>query len=55
MCVCVCSYLGLRLLGASLPFLSEEQLAAVLSGEAMRVYGEHVVCAQVGADHTLIR
>lgn len=39
-------YLSFRLLGASLPLLSEEQLSEVLSGDVMRLYGQHVVMSQ---------
>ncbi|CAJ1063415.1 myb-binding protein 1A-like protein isoform X2 [Xyrichtys novacula] len=39
-------YLGFRLLGAALPFLSLDQLKEVLSGDVMKLYGEHVVSAQ---------
>uniref|UniRef100_UPI003AB0D2D6 myb-binding protein 1A-like protein n=1 Tax=Centroberyx gerrardi TaxID=166262 RepID=UPI003AB0D2D6 len=39
-------YLCYRLLGSALPFLSLAQLKEVLSGEVMRLYGEHVVSAQ---------
>jgi len=43
------SYLSFRLLGSALPHLSTEQLKAVLSGEVMVQYGEHVVSSQVGS------
>uniref|UniRef100_A0A667Z6N8 MYB binding protein (P160) 1a n=1 Tax=Myripristis murdjan TaxID=586833 RepID=A0A667Z6N8_9TELE len=39
-------YLSFRLLGSALPLLSLAQLREVLSGEVMRLYGEHVVSAQ---------
>ncbi|XP_034033371.1 myb-binding protein 1A-like protein isoform X3 [Thalassophryne amazonica] len=39
-------YLGMRLLGAALPLLSLDQLKQVLTGDVMRLYGEHVVSAQ---------
>ncbi|KAG9351899.1 hypothetical protein JZ751_023150 [Albula glossodonta] len=41
------SYMCYRLLGSALPLLSLPQLQQVLSGEVMRHYGEHVVCAQL--------
>ncbi|XP_030294407.1 myb-binding protein 1A-like protein isoform X2 [Sparus aurata] len=39
-------YLSFRLLGSALPLLSIAQLKAVLSGEVITLYGEHVVSAQ---------
>ena len=45
------SYLSFRLLGSALPLLSLAQLKEVLSGEAMTLYGEHVVSAQVSLVH----
>lgn len=43
------SYLCFRLLGASLPLLSKEQLRLVMRGDLIRHYGEHMVTAKVGA------
>lgn len=43
------SYLCFRLLGASLPMLSKEQLQLVMRGDTIRQYGEHIVTAKVGA------
>lgn len=41
------SYLSFRLLGAALPLLSVSQLEFVLSGDVMKLYGGHVLSAQV--------
>lgn len=46
---CTLSYVCFRLLGASLPMLSKEQLQLVMRGDTIRHYGEHVVTAKVGA------
>ncbi|XP_036988912.2 myb-binding protein 1A isoform X2 [Artibeus jamaicensis] len=40
------SYLCFRLLGASLPLLSKEQLQLVMRGDLIRHYGEHMVTAK---------
>ncbi|XP_008853862.1 myb-binding protein 1A isoform X2 [Nannospalax galili] len=40
------SYLCFRLLGASLPLLSEDQLRLVMRGDLIRHFGEHVVVAK---------
>lgn len=37
-----------RLLGASLPLLSEEQLHLVMRGDLIRHFGEHMVISKVG-------
>lgn len=37
-----------RLLGASLPLLSEEQLQLVMRGDLIRHFGEHTVISKVG-------
>ncbi|XP_059525011.1 myb-binding protein 1A [Myotis daubentonii] len=40
------SYVCFRLLGASLPMLSKEQLQLVMRGDTIRHYGEHVVTSK---------
>lgn len=37
-----------RLLGASLPLLSEEQLQLVMRGDLIRHFGENMVISKVG-------
>lgn len=37
-----------RLLGASLPLLSDEQLQLVMRGDLIRHFGEHMVVSKVG-------
>lgn len=42
------SYMCFRLLGASLPLLSEEQLQLVMRGDLIRHFGENMVISKVG-------